>query len=110
MPRRYSAASRPEIQAQGDRDTRPSELKHCFDNIHFASQSVIGFLHPANKKKAGTKRGFAPNQRLSDTGLRIGACFVTDVVLWHGHREAAPEGLVPCSPDRHTDLTRAPLH
>lgn len=47
-------------------------LKHCFGNVHFAAQFVMGFLYLARlgasaKTKLAMTRGFEPNKRVSDT-------------------------------------------
>lgn len=35
------------LRVTGEKKARSRELKHCFGNIHFTTQFVIGFLHPA---------------------------------------------------------------
>lgn len=77
MPRRYSAAPclKSRLRVTGTKGKTQWAIKHCFNNIHFATQFVTGFLHPArlgtpneNKQKQSWHyKGLWAQQKVSDS-------------------------------------------
>lgn len=81
MPRRYSAAPclKSRLRVTGTKGKTQWTIKHCFDNIHFATQFVTGFLHPArlgtpsenNQKQSWHYKGLWAQQKLNPMGQAL---------------------------------------